>query len=355
MTRNNSQIFAAIPSGFPKPGEHIKLVEGTIDLEAPLKEGEILTKTLSLSLDPYLRGRMRAPEIKTYSEPYHVGQPMSNFGVGEVVVSANPNFKKGDKVYGEHKFSEYNIFSAEASKGLKILENKEKLPWTTWVGAAGMPGQTAWHGLTNIAKPKKGETIFVSGASGAVGQMVIALSQQMGLKIIGSAGSDDKVAFLKDTLKIDIAFNYKKTETSAVLKENPIDIYWDNVGGPTLDAALDAMNWFGRIVACGQISTYNGEEYGVKGTGHFFAKSLMMQGFIILHHDLTGFYKTIPGMIASGEIKPPKEHIVKGLDNGEVSRSVFFLGAGIDSYPVFQAFYDLLTGGNFGKAVISLE
>ncbi|KAL8280207.1 hypothetical protein RQP46_007321 [Phenoliferia psychrophenolica] len=336
MTRNQSLIFNAVPSGLPKPGQDLKRIDGEIDLTAPLPVGGLLTKTIVLSQDPYQRGRMRPANTKSYTPPFELGKPLTNFGVSEVLESANPAFKKGDKVYGSHPFSEYATFTQEEAKGLKVLENKEKLPWSTWVGAAGMPGQTAWWGLLNVGQPKKGETIFVSGAAGAVGQMVIALSQQKGLKVVASAGSDDKVAFLKDTLKVDVAFNYKTTDTSSVLADHPLSIYWDNVGGPTLDAALAAMENRGRIIECGQISTYNGEAYGVKNTGLIVTKSLKMEGLIVLQHDISAFYDTIPGLIASGDIKQPKEHLTKGLDNGE-------------------AFVDLLTGGNFGKSVITFE
>ncbi|KAL8281307.1 hypothetical protein RQP46_006341 [Phenoliferia psychrophenolica] len=336
MTRNQSLNFVKVPSGFPKPGEDLKRVDGQIDLDAPLKDGEVLTRTLSLSLDPYMRGRMRPEEIASYVPAFTLGAPMTNFGVSEVLATANPAFKKGDKVYGFHNFQEYSTFDSAAAAGLKVLENKENLPWTTWVGSAGMPGQTAWYGLHAIGKPVKGETIFVSGASGPVGQIVIALSQQLGLKVVASAGSEEKVAYLKDTLKVDVAFNYKTQNTLKMLEANRPDIYWDNVGGETLDAALATLNPLGRIVGCGQISEYNGQSYPLRNMMQIVAKSLTFIGFIIIGKDTTIFYDTIPKLIASGAIKAPREDITKGLDNGE-------------------SFLDLLTGKNFGKAVISFE
>ncbi|KAM0756381.1 NAD(P)-binding protein [Meredithblackwellia eburnea MCA 4105] len=337
MTRNQTLIFEEIPTGFPIPGQTTKLVENSIDLDKPLQDGQVLTKTVVLSLDPYLRGKLRDPDVKSYAPAFELGKPLSNFGVSRVVRSANTRFMEGDHVYSaDHVFSEYQLFGSEEAKGLMVLENKEGLPWTTWVGAAGMPGTTAWFGLDRIARPQKGETIFVSGASGAVGQMVIGLCKRLGLRTIGSAGSDDKVDFLKNELQVDVAFNYKTTSTKEILSKEKFHIYWDNVGGETLDDVLATIEEGGRIVSCGMISLYNGESYGVKNTAEIFKKQLKFEGFIVIKHDVSEFYKTVPGYIASGEIYSPKEHIIKGLDNGE-------------------GLLDVMKGGNFGKSVITFE
>lgn len=171
MTSNSSLIFNSVPTAFPIPGETLLKTTTTLDLDMDLSEGSIIVKTLSLSLDPYLRGRMRDVNIPSYAPEFNLGQPIANFGVS-VVIRASPSsaVPLGTHLYGSHEFSEYQIFSAEAIKSLKVLENEEGLPWTTWVGAAGMPGQTAWYGLKKIAKPAAGEAIFISGAAGAVGQ-----------------------------------------------------------------------------------------------------------------------------------------------------------------------------------------
>ncbi|GAA5878851.1 hypothetical protein JCM1840_000735 [Sporobolomyces johnsonii] len=341
---NKKTIFAEVPSGVPVPGKTLKLVEDKIDLDAGLKEGEILVKTLSLSLDPYLRGRMRPAGTKSYVPAFEIGQPIANFGTGEVLKSANASIKQGQHVYGSFPFAEYNVFSKEEASQLRILENKEGLPWTTWVGAAGMPGQTAWHGLRAIGKPQKGETIFVSGAMGAVGQMVISIAHKLGLKVIASAGSDEKVELLKKEFKVEVAFNYKTSDTEKILSENPFQIYWDNVAGPTFEAVLNTIEPRGRIIGCGAMcvrpffptNDYNGQPYGIKNIFQVVSKELLYQGFIVLNHPIDAFYDEVPKWIASGEVAKPKEHIYKGLDNGE-------------------SFNDLFTGANIGKAVISLE
>lgn len=241
-------------------------------------------------------------------------------------------------MYGTHQFAEYQTFTSDELKALKVLENKEKLPWTTWVGAAGMPGLSAFYGLHDIGRPEKGQTIFVSGASGAVGQMVINLAHRAGLKVIASAGADEKVEFLRNELNVEVAFNYKKEDTAKILSEHPFQLYFDNVGGETLEAVLNHIEPRGVLIECGQISAYNGDGHPIPNTFQIVAKQLRMEGFIILQSpvDTEAFYKFVPGAIADGSLKKPKEHVVKGLDQGE-------------------AFVDLLTGGNFGKSVISFE
>ncbi|ORY90230.1 NAD-P-binding protein [Leucosporidium creatinivorum] len=336
MVSNSSLIFAKAPTEFPQPGQHLKKETKEFDLDQSLPEGSVLAKTVVLSLDPYLRGRMRDGG-ESYVPAFDKGKPIQNFGVSKIVKSANSAFKEGAHIYGTQDFSEYIVLSGDQLKGYKVLENKENLPWSYYVGVAGMPGQTAVYGLKQIAKLKKGETIFVSGASGAVGQLVIALAHSVGAKVIASAGSEDKVDYLKNELKVEVAFNYKTESTEKVLKANPFNAYWDNVGGETLETVLNTISEYGRIVACGAIADYNTPNpYGIKNSFQVVAKSLLMQGFIVLKTDIGDFYDVIPPKIASGEINPPKEHIVKGIDQGE-------------------AFLDLLKGANFGKAVVSLE
>ncbi|GAA5844973.1 hypothetical protein JCM5353_005300, partial [Sporobolomyces roseus] len=168
MVQNKSLNFIkAVPKDtYPVPGEHTKLETSDIDLDQTLENGAILVKTKVLSLDPYMRSRMRNPGFKSYVPEFDLNKPLTNFGVGEVLsVGEGATAKKGDLVYGYFEFAEYVKFDAETVKSLRIFDNKEKLPLSTWVGAAGMPGQTARHGLLSIGKPKKGETIFVSSAS----------------------------------------------------------------------------------------------------------------------------------------------------------------------------------------------
>jgi len=314
---NGRHLFNEIPTGFPEVGKTtVYDTSLTIDIEgAPLNGGFIL-KTLALSIDPYMRGKMNAPSKKTYSAPYVIGEPLSNHGVGVVVRSENADVKVGDHIYGFMLFQEYNIFSD--LKGLRKLPNEKNLPWTAYVGAAGMPGKTAYMAWKEYSKPKKGETVFVSTGAGPVGSFVIQLAKRDGLKVIGSAGSDEKVQFMKD-IGADVAFNYKTTKVADVLeKEGPINIYWDNVGGETLDAALTNAALGARFIECGMISGYN-NAYAGSGIKNLFmvvGKCISMHGFLVgvlAPKYEEEFYAEVPHLLATGEIKY-SEDITKGLD-----------------------------------------
>jgi NADPH-dependent curcumin reductase CurA len=174
--QNAAVIFAEIPTGYPEVGKHIKYVKDrTIDLDTVDIEGTIVIKNLVISIDPYMRGRMRSAERKSYSPPFVLDQPLNNFFVGKVIKSDNSKFQIGQYVYGFGAYEEYTVYPKDHTHTLRIISDEELklgLPLTTWVGAAGMPGQTAYHGFYHIGEPKKGETIFITGASGAVGQIV---------------------------------------------------------------------------------------------------------------------------------------------------------------------------------------
>ncbi|KAK4050452.1 hypothetical protein OIV83_003522 [Microbotryomycetes sp. JL201] len=338
MVRNEQLIFNSVPKGVPVPGETLKKVTTDIDIDNAPQNG-FISKTVVLSLDPYMRGRMRKPEGESYVDAFPLGKPLRNFGVSKVIKSNVADFKQGDHVYSPaHEFAEYQSFSGDVLQTIQKLDNnKIKLPWSTWVGAAGMPGMTAWWGVKNVIQPQKGERVFVSGAAGAVGQMVIALCHKAGAEVIASAGSDEKVNYLKNELKVEHAFNYKTTNTKEFLQKTEFHAFWDNVGGETLEAVFETIRPNGRIAECGQISQYSLESGDpIRNTFQIVAKQLKVEGFIILHKNTDGFYDEVPPAIASGELAAPKEHIYNGLDNGE-------------------SFVDMLNGGNFGKAAISLE
>ncbi|KZP04312.1 NAD(P)-binding protein [Athelia psychrophila] len=252
---NGRHLFNEVPTGYPVPGKTtVYDASQTIDLENVDLNGGFLLKVLVVSVDPYLRGKsesllqfcarhgidgrgaVRNAAVKSYSPPFFIGEPLGNFGVAVVLRSDNPAFKKGDHLYGVVFFQEYIVTSQV--ENYRKLENKEGLPWSVYVGAAGMPGKTAWFAWKEWANSQKGETVFVTAGAGPVGSLVIQLAKLEGLKVIASAGSDEKVAFLKE-LGVDVAFNYKTASTKDVLeREGPINIYWDNVGGETLDLAL---------------------------------------------------------------------------------------------------------------------
>ncbi|KAF7366193.1 NADP-dependent oxidoreductase RED1 [Mycena venus] len=347
---NARVLFAAVPKDFPIPGETtVHDTTQTIDLDNVPLNGGFLIKTLVLSIDPYMRGRMRSPEQKSYSPPYTIGAPILGYGVSLVLRSENPDVAAGKYVYGTVPHQEYNIMPD--MQGLTLLEKHPKLPWTVFVGAAGMPG--AYNGSFSASgvnelcfqeRPRtlagknsrtqkrrssdwhlyfrqltwffQGETAFITTGAGPVGSMVIQLAKRDGLKVIASAGSDEKVKFMKE-IGADVAFNYKTTSTREVLeREGPVDIYWDNVGGEILEAALDNANLYGRFLECGMISGYNTGQKGIKNLNQMFAKSLTMYGILVFRlqpkYDKE-FYEVIPSALASGELKY-SEDVSRGLE-----------------------------------------
>ncbi|KAF4581546.1 hypothetical protein EYR40_009831 [Pleurotus pulmonarius] len=335
--KNGRHLFNEIPVGYPIPGKTTIYDENqTIDLDTVPLNGGILVKALSFSIDPYMRGRMRPATVESYVSAFTIGEPLGNNGVGVVLRSENSSFKPGDHVWAYFPFQEY-IVQTDLTN-VKILENKEKLPWSTYVGAAGMPGQTAYLGWKAYSKAKKGETVFVTTGAGPVGSIVAQLAKLAGLKVIASAGSDEKVEFMKK-IGVDVAFNYKTTSTVKVLEEHgPIDIYWDNVGGETLEAALDAATNFARFIECGMISQYNKTSpYGVKNLMNIIAKRLSIHGLLIFDHmtpeNAKEFYDTVPAMIAKGDIVFLEDKKY-GLDQ------------------VGEAILDVQSGKNRGKSVI---
>ncbi|KAG9317021.1 hypothetical protein JVU11DRAFT_1203 [Chiua virens] len=318
-TTNARAIFNEIPTDYPVPGRTVVHdTTQTIDLENVPLNGGILLKTLVLSIDPYLRGRMRDLAVKSYNVSRR-GTPsnmcdtgcqrhsrLQNYGVGVVLRSENPTFNPGDHVSGMLSFEEYSVVTHIEGFMITKIENKHNLPWSVFVGAVGMPGATAYSGWKEYAQAKKGEVAFISTGAGAVGSLVIQLAKRDGLKVIASAGSDEKVAFMKE-LGADVVFNYKTTKTSEVLeKEGPIDVYWDNVGGETLEAALAAAAKNARFIECGMISGYNIKPYPVMNLMQIIAREIKIYGLVVtsIHPKYKdGFDVEMPALIASGELK----------------------------------------------------
>ncbi|RIB25305.1 hypothetical protein C2G38_2241477 [Gigaspora rosea] len=345
MPSNKCVIFKKIPDGFPMIGEHIELVTRDIDIENfPLADGDIIIKNQYLSLDPYMRSRMRDPQIESYVNAFKLGQVLEGHGIGTVVKSNNKKYQVGDHYHGLIGWEEYTHIPKNAVSGDEDLEkeiSKSKLPKSHFLGLLGMPGFTGYIGLNKIGKPKKGETIFISAASGAVGQVVGQIAKIKGLRVIGTAGDDSKIKYLVNELKFDGAFNYKTCNTDEELSKlcpNGIDIYFDNVGGETLDIVLGHLNNNARVVACGMISQYNTKNpYGVKNLMYVVTKRLLIQGFIVLdhYHEMEPFQKEMREWLKQGKLKY-KEDIVEGIQNAP------------------DAFLNILTGKNFGKAVIKI-
>ncbi|KAF8158806.1 hypothetical protein K438DRAFT_1942587 [Mycena galopus ATCC 62051] len=312
---NARVIFNAIPKDFPIPGETtVHDTTQTIDLDGVPLNGGFLIKTLVLSVDPYMRGRMHGPEKKSYQPPFPLGVPLVGFGVGVVLRSENPSIAAGKYVYGLIPHQQYSIISDTQFVG--PIEKNPKLPWSAFLGAAGMPGKTAYFGWREYSHAKKGETAFVTTGAGPVGSMVIQLAKRDGLKVIASAGSDEKVKFMKE-IGADVAFNYKTTNTREVLeREGPIDVYWDNVGGEILEAALDNANIYGRFLECGMISGYNTGHQGIKNLNQLYGKSLTMSGvlwFRLAPKYDKEFYQVVPALLASGEFKF-SEDVSRGIE-----------------------------------------
>ncbi|KAJ7456098.1 hypothetical protein FB451DRAFT_1564710 [Mycena latifolia] len=322
--QNARVLFNSVPADYPIPGETtVYDTTQTIDLATVPLNGGFLIKTLVLAVDPYFRGMMRLPEEASYVSAFTIGAPLVGYGIGVVLRSETPAVAVGKYIYGTIPHQEYSVIPT--LDGMHIIEKHPTLPWTAYVGAAGMPGKTAYMGWTAFADAKPGEVAFITTGAGAVGSMVVQLAKQAGMKVISSAGSEDKVQFLKD-IGADVAFNYKTTDTRAVLeKEGPIDLYWDNVGGDILDAALQYANVHARFLECGQISGYNTRPQGIKNIGLVVGKSLHMHGILVLRLEGTydaEFYATIPPQLASGALKYA-EDVTRGLDKvGDVILAV---------------------------------
>ena len=350
MTSNNAIIYKAPPpnGGYAIKGETLEFVKREFNLEQlKLDENEFVLENLYVSIDPYQRGRMTPKTAKSYAPPYQPGSEISNGGIGRVVKSNNKDYPVGALVTGHLDWAEYTVVPEALlnfpGANFKKVENKYNLPLSNWVGVLGMPGLTAYSSLYEIGKPQKDQVIFISAASGAVGQLVGQLAKLEGMYVVGSAGSDDKVAYLKDQLHFDAAFNYKKEKPSEALPKycpKGIDIYYENVGGETLEAALDNMNLFSRIVVCGMISQYNtADKHGVRNLMQIVSKRITMQGFIV--SDLRAkyeaeFFEKMQKYLADKKIVY-KEDITDSLE------------AGVD------AFIGIFTGENFGKLMIGIQ
>jgi len=340
--KSKAVIFKKVPTDYPVPGEHLETIETDKDVNnIALGPDEVLLKVLFISLDPYLRGKMRAETTQSYNLSFVIGEPFYSHAIGEVVKSNHAEFKVGDKVVGILTWETYSVLKGPALKTAIIVPDIEGIPLSNWIGVLGMPGMTAFVGLHKIGNPKAGETIFISAASGAVGQLAGQLAKILGLRVVGSAGDDAKVQYLINELKFD-AFNYKTTDTNEALTKfcpQGIDIYFENVGGKTLDIVLNHANNFARFIACGMISQYNTQHpEGVHNLMYIVRKRIRFEGFIVSDDWLLywpRFVKEIPELIKNGQIKY-KEDITEGLEKAP------------------EAFVGLLRGKNFGKAIVKV-
>ncbi|PRH81042.1 NADP-dependent oxidoreductase [Streptomyces solincola] len=325
--------LVARPHGWPKP-EDFALREAPVGEPA---EGRILVRNLYFSVDPYMRGRMN--DQKSYVPPFQLDQPMEGGAVGEVVASSAEGFAVGDHVLHGLGWREYA--EVPAAQAAKI--DAAKAPLSAYLGVLGMPGLTAYAGLFEVASFKEGDAVFVSGAAGAVGSQVGQLARIKGAsRVIGSAGSDEKVKKLVEEYGFDAAFNYKNGPVAEQLKQaapDGIDVYFDNVGGDHLEAALSSFNVHGRATICGMIAQYNATEPtpAPRNLALVIGKRLRLQGMMVNDHRALQpkFVEEVSGWLASGELKFD-ETVVEGIDRG------------------VDAFLGLLRGENTGKMVVSL-
>lgn len=345
-TSNKTFIFKNAPEGYPVPGKDLVVEDRPFNID-DVPQGGIVVELLYASFDPYQRGRMRAPGTKSYMPPFELNGPVTNGSLGKVVKSANDNFKEGDVVEGSMNTAEYDVIADPAAKRIRKLQNPHNLDLALFLGPLGMPGLTAWSGLHRIGKPKKGETLFVSSAAGAVGQIVGQIAKREGLTVIGSVGSDEKLDFITSKLGFDGGFNYKKEKPADALKRlapQGIDIYFENVGGDHLEAAIDNMNVDGRIAACGMIADYNttrDQQTGVKGLFQIVSKQITMQGFLVGK----------PGF-GPDYAQEHREKLGQWIADGSV-HTTLDITEGIEKAP--EGFVGMLQGKNFGKAVLKIK
>jgi NADPH-dependent curcumin reductase CurA len=325
--------LASRPVGRPVP-ENFRLAETPLP---ELQDGQVLVRNLFISVDPYMRGRMN--DVKSYSAPFALDKALDGGAVGEVIASRAEDRKVGDAVVHPLGWREYAVLDAGATTPART----ELAPASAFLGALGMTGLTAYAGLLKVAEFKAGDAVFVSGAAGAVGSLVGQIAKAMGAsRVIGSAGSPEKVARLLE-LGFDAAFNYRDAPVREQLREaageGGIDVYFDNVGGDHLEAALSVLNVGGRVALCGAIAQYNATEppAAPRNLAVAIGKQLTLRGFLVggQRQHAAEFAERMSGWLANGTVRYD-ETVVDGLENAP------------------QAFMDLLDGGNTGKMLVRI-
>ena len=327
-------VLAGRPQGWVT-AENFRLERVPVPVPGP---GQLLVRNHYLSLDPYMRGRME--ETKSYAESQKIGETMIGGTVGVVEASNNPGFAAGDTVVGMLGWQEYGL--SDGSQLMKV--DTRAVPMSAYLGAVGMPGVTAWYGLNRICRPKPGETVLVSAASGAVGSIVGQLAKQAGCRAIGIAGGQEKCDYVVAELGFDACVDHRRhgdvKSMARALREvapNGVDGLFENVGGTCLDAALACMNPFGRVALCGLISGYNGQDISIHNVRALLVSRLEVRGFIVSDHlaDWPQALTELGRGVATGKIKY-RETIAEGLAAAP------------------EAFVGLLQGRNFGKQLVKL-
>jgi NADPH-dependent curcumin reductase CurA len=333
MTISREIRLKSRPTGTPT-ADNFELA--SVDLPDPAP-GEVQVRNTWMTVDPYMRGRMN--DVKSYTPPFQIGEALQGGAVGEVVASNDPSLKAGDLV--QSFFGWREAFNAPAA-AVQPLDT-HGLPPQAFLGFAGMPGLTAYVGLLRIAEMKGNDVVFVSGAAGAVGSVACQIAKLKGHTVIGSAGGAEKAAFLRD-IGVDHVIDYKAEPdvTAALMRAAPdgIDVYFENVGGVHMEAALMAARPFGRFALCGMISEYNNTDMGqgVRGLIMAVGKSLTLRGFIVSNHaDMhADFVRDLSGWVAEGKFKH-HETVKEGIENAPA------------------AFLGLFKGENLGKMLVKLS
>ena len=327
----------AYPDGMPTPD-----IFETVTRELPdPREGQVEAEVLYYSVDPYMRGRMR-PDVKSYIPPFALGEPLDGGAVVRVVRSEAEGMAPGDVLVGMGGAGWRDRAVIDPAGFQKV--DADSVPASAYLGALGMPGLTAWAGLTRIIEPEAGETLYVSGAAGAVGSLACQLGRARGLTVMGSAGGPEKRAFLRDEIGVDHAFDYREHDAAslakAILSETDgVDGYFENVGGMQLEALLGCMSTYGRIAVCGMIAQYNAQDAaeaaGPPNLTQIIGRQLKMQGFIVSTYQdrMMDFLGEVMPLVASGKVVA-RETVYEGVANGP------------------EAFIGLFRGANTGKAVV---
>lgn len=329
--KNREILLVKRPDGAPA-NEHFSIKETAIP---ELSEGEVLTRLLYVSVDPYMRGRMN--EGKSYIEPFQLNEPIEGGAIAEVIQSQADGFQEGDIVTGSLPWREYTSVNAGSVRKIDPALG----PITTSLHVLGMTGLTAYFGLMDIGQPQEGETVVVSGAAGAVGSTVVQLATIVGARVVGIAGSDEKVQLLQQ-LGADAVINYRTEDVSKALAEacpDGVDVYFDNVGGEISDAIYPLLNKFARIVQCGAISSYNKKnDHGPRIQQYLIKSSALIKGFTV------GDYR---------ERYPEGfQHLSKWLQEGKLTYEET-ITEGFEN--ILQAFFDLFTGENVGKQLVKIN
>lgn len=318
------------PKGLPQAGS-IRLVERPLDTPG---DGQLLVRNEWLSVDPYMRGRM--VDRKSYIPPFELNQPMEGAAVGLVIESGDDRFSPGDRVSHFSGWRDLALIDVNSANRIGAVA-----PPQAYLGVLGFPGLAAYGGLLRIGNPQPGETVFVSAAAGAVGSLVAQIAKIKGCRVIGSSGSDEKLRWLRDEAGVDATLNYKREpDLTAALREaapDSIDVYFDNVGGEHLEAAIAVANDFARFTLCGMIDQYNSAPTGPRNIYSVIEKSIRLEGMIStnLLDMWEDFQRDVGQWIAEGKIKW-QETIVEGLENTPT------------------AFLDLFAGRNSGKMLVKL-